>query len=93
MFVVNNFDKFHINNSIHMINTRINDHPHLPTTGLSSYQRGVSYLGVRLFNILPPKVSALKSSKTQFRIALQNYLLSNSFYSIEEIIEHAKVQI
>jgi hypothetical protein len=30
MFVVNNFDKFQIYNSIHMITIRINDHLHLP---------------------------------------------------------------
>jgi hypothetical protein len=39
-FLVNNFDKFQINNSMHMINTRINDHLHLPVTCLSSHQRG-----------------------------------------------------
>jgi hypothetical protein len=93
MVVVNNFDKFQIDNSIGMINTRINYHLHLPITRLSSCQRGVYFSGVKLLNILPPKISALKSSKTQFRVALQNYLLSNSFYSIEEFIEHAEVQL
>jgi hypothetical protein len=93
MFLVNNFDKFQINNSIHKINTRINYHLHSPITHLSSYWRDEYYSGVKLFNILLPKISTLKSSKTKFRIALQNYLLSNSLYSIEEFIEHAKVQL
>jgi hypothetical protein len=85
MFVVSNFDNFHINNSIHIINTRTNDHLYLPVMCLSSYQAGTYHSGVKLFNILPPKISDLKSSKIQFRIALQNYLLSNSFYSIEDL--------
>jgi hypothetical protein len=50
MFVGNNFDKFKINNTVHMINTRINAHVHLPITRLS-YQTGVYYSGVKLFNI------------------------------------------
>jgi hypothetical protein len=91
MWVVNNFDKFQINNSIDVINIRINDHLHLSIMHLP-YQKGV-YSGVKLFNILPPKTSALKRCKTQFRIALQNCLLSNTFYSTEDLIEHAKVQL
>jgi hypothetical protein len=46
-----------------MINTRRNDHLHLPITHLSSYQRGVYYFGVKLFNILPSNILALKNDK------------------------------
>jgi hypothetical protein len=62
-FVVNNFDKFQTNNSLYMINTRRNDHLHLPIMHLSSYQRGVYYSGVKLFNILPSNILALKMTK------------------------------
>jgi hypothetical protein len=40
-FVVNNFDKFQRNNTVHMLNTRFNDQLHIPITHLSAYQRGV----------------------------------------------------
>lgn len=67
-FVVN-IDKFQTNNSIHMINTS-NDHFHIPIKHLSSYQRGVYYSGVKLFNTLATNISALKNGKNQFRIVL-----------------------
>jgi hypothetical protein len=64
---------------------------HLPITHLSSYQRGVYYSGVKLFNIVPSNILALKNDKNQFRVALQGYLQSHSFYSINEFIEHTKI--
>jgi hypothetical protein len=91
-FVVNNFDKFQRNNTVHMLNTRFNDHLHISITHLSAYQRGVYYSGVKLFNILPKQISVLKNEKNQFRIALRSYLLGNSFYSTEEFTEHAREQ-
>jgi hypothetical protein len=89
-FVVNNFDKFQTNNSVYMISTGRNDHLHIPITHLSSYQRGVYYSGIKLFNTLPSNISGLKNYKNQCRFVLRNYLLSNSFYSIDEFIEHTK---
>jgi hypothetical protein len=32
----------------------------------------------------------VRADKNQFRIALKRYLLRNSFYSIDEFIEHAR---
>jgi hypothetical protein len=60
MFVVNNLDKFQLNNSVHGINTRNNEHLHRPVTHLSSCQRGVYYTGVRLFNRLPTYIFTMK---------------------------------
>jgi hypothetical protein len=87
-FVVNNLDKFQTNNSVNMINRRHNEHLHIPVMHLSSYQRGVYYSGVKLFNTLPTNILALKNDKNQFRMVLHSYLLRNSFYSIAEFIEH-----
>jgi hypothetical protein len=49
MFVVNNLDKFQLNNSVHGINTRNKEHLHRLVTHLSAYQ-SVYYTGVRLVN-------------------------------------------
>jgi hypothetical protein len=89
IFVLSNTNKFQANNSVYMINTRSNDPLHIPITHLSSHQRGVYYSGVKLFNTLLTNISDLKNDKNQFRIVLRSYLL-NSFYSIDEFIEHAK---
>jgi hypothetical protein len=91
-FVMNNFDQFQRNITVPMLNTRSNDHLHIPITHLSAYQRSVYYSGVKLFNILPKQISALKNYKNQFSLALRSYLLGNSFYSIQEFIEHGREQ-
>jgi hypothetical protein len=69
-FVMNNLDKFQTNNLVLMVNKRGNEHLHIPILHLSSCQRGVYYTGVKLFNALPTNISALKSDKNQFRMAL-----------------------
>jgi hypothetical protein len=89
-FVVNNCDKFLINNSIYTIGTRNNDHFHVPVSRLLYYQRGVYYSGIKLFNVLPNSVSMLRTDKNQFKIALKRYLLRITFYSIDEFVEHAR---
>jgi hypothetical protein len=58
------FDKFQSNNTVHMFNTRFNDHLHIPIIHLSAYQRGVYYSGVKRFNTLPKQISALKIIRT-----------------------------
>jgi hypothetical protein len=39
---------------------------------------------------LPTSITALKNDKRRFRLVLRKYLQDNSFYSIEEFVEHAK---
>jgi hypothetical protein len=52
--------------------------------------RGVYYSGTQLFNILLASVTAFKNDKRRFRLVLRKYLQDNSFYSVEEFVEHAK---
>jgi hypothetical protein len=89
-FVVNNLDKFQTNNSVYVMGTQRNDHLHLPLAHLSSYQKGVYYSGINLFNTASIYISDLKNDKKQFRLVLCNYLQSNVFYSIDEFLNHAK---
>jgi hypothetical protein len=89
-FVVNNCDKFPKNNSIYTIGTSSKDHFHIPGSRLLSYQRGVYYSDVKLFNMLPNSISTLRTDKNKFRIALQRCLQKNSFYTIDEFIEHSR---
>jgi hypothetical protein len=87
MFVVNNLDKFQLNNSVHGIITRNKEHLHRPVTHLSAYQRGVYYTGVRLFNRLPTNIFTMKHDKNLFRLALQSYLLEHCFHSVNKFID------
>jgi hypothetical protein len=90
MFMVNNLDNFQPNNSMHGVNTRNKECLHKPFTHLSSFQKGVYYSGVKLFNSLPKNVVDKKHDKKLFKIVLCSYLLNYSFYSVNELLEQNK---
>jgi hypothetical protein len=51
---------------------------------MTKYQKGVHYMGVRIYNKLPPKIQYLSSNKKLFHKTLKKILLLGSFYTIEE---------
>jgi hypothetical protein len=83
-FVVDNMEKFQTNSDIHSISTRHRYNLHVPNSNLNKYQKGVYYSGIKLFNNLPPNVINLSHNIKMFKRALKDYLLSHSFYSVEE---------
>jgi len=52
IFVVNNREEFLINSDIHNINIRHISNFLLPLENLGIYQKGVYYLGIKIFNRL-----------------------------------------
>ena len=52
-FVSNNKEQYFRNSEIHNINTRHTSNLHLPKAYLNIYQKGVYYLGIKIFNSLP----------------------------------------
>jgi len=42
-----------VNSEIYHIDTRQHAHFHQPSVNLTKYQKGVYYLGVKVFNMLP----------------------------------------
>jgi hypothetical protein len=84
LFVVQNEGHFATNNAYHEFNTRRKKDLHLPHTSLTMYQRGVFYSGVKLFNSLPATIKDTSSNPTKFKAALKLYLLTHSFYDLEE---------
>jgi hypothetical protein len=61
--VVGNFEEFSNNTDIHSFNTRQKSHLHLPSTRMTKFQKGVHYMCVKIFNILPPKIQHLSNNK------------------------------
>ena len=51
------------------------------------YQKGVYYLGVKVFNMLPPCVKAEFDNPKKFKVVIQKFLHENSFYSVDEYFE------
>jgi hypothetical protein len=53
LFVERNRDLYLTNQEIHGINTRYNTNLHFTTAKLTVFQRGASFVGIKLFNHLP----------------------------------------
>jgi hypothetical protein len=51
---------------------------------LAMYQKGVYYSGIKIFNGLPQAIKDISSMPKKFKIALKHYLLTHSFYSLDE---------
>ena len=84
LFVTKNKDQFLFNSQVHKINTRQTSNLYVPTANLATYQKGVYYSGINIYNHLPTAIKDLSGAKNKFQLALKISLLHNSFYSLEE---------
>ena len=84
LFISKNKDQFSLNSHIHAINTRHKNNLYVSAANLTLYQKGVYYSGIKVFTHLPITIKNLSSDRNTFQIALQKFLLNNSFYSLEE---------
>jgi hypothetical protein len=87
LFVVDSCHRFQTNFSVHEINTRHNNHLHIPSVTPAAIQRGTAYC-IKIFKKLPPEISVLKNDKTVFKSALRKYLLPQFFHSTEEFLSN-----
>jgi hypothetical protein len=58
---------------------------HLPHACLTTYQRGVLYSGVKIFNALPMAIKDTSGNPRKFKVVLKHYLLTHSYYDLEEL--------
>jgi hypothetical protein len=72
------------------VDTRNKNQLHRPIANFSCFQKGVSYAGVKSFDILPSSISHLRNDKLRFKVSLQRYLMDHSFYSLAEFLMHRK---
>ena len=84
MFVVENPGEFITNSDIQFLNTHQKSHLHPSSARTTKVQKGVHYMGVKIYNKLPPKIQSLSTNKKQFYKTLKKFLLLGSFYTIEE---------
>ncbi|KAG8257424.1 hypothetical protein J6590_051124 [Homalodisca vitripennis] len=73
---------------IHTHNTRHASNFHLPLHHTASYERKPSYMGRKLFNLLPEDLKMLNVKK--LKTALTNWLIDRPFYSIDEFLDWRK---
>ena len=88
--MIRNKNQFLINSEIYHINSRQHANLHQPSVNVSKYQKAVYYLGVKVFNLLPPYIKTESDNHKKFKVVLQTFLLENSFYSLEEYFELQK---
>lgn len=84
LFVVKNRDLFRSNTKVRNINSRYNSDLRQPTDCLTVFQKGVFCFGIGIFNHLPSTIQDLSYDAKQFKLALKIFLLTNSFYCLEE---------
>jgi len=90
LFVVDNRSYFKENLGIHNINTRTKSNLHKPLANLATYHKDAYYYGIKVFNSLPSQIKDLSANKNQFRCALESFLYSPSFYTLDEYFSYNK---
>jgi hypothetical protein len=83
-FVIRNRGLFVTNNEIHEHDTQQVHNLHLPPANLQKYQSGVFYMGIKLYNCLPPYIKKESNNIIKFEFLLKKILLDNTFYSLNE---------
>jgi hypothetical protein len=87
MFVVENRNFFKLNSDIHGFSTRYDNDFHLPSVKLKLFQKGAFCSAIKTHNHLPKTIKELTQDVKQFRLALKRFIISNSFYSLEEYFD------
>jgi hypothetical protein len=83
MFVVKNRNLFKLKSDIHGFSTIYDNDFHLPSANLKLYQKGVFYSELKHTITF----QRLSHDVKQFRLALKRFIVSNSFYSLEEYFD------
>ena len=65
------------------LDTRQSNNLYLPQANLTIYQKRTYYSGIKIFNSLPLQIREVADNQRKFEIALNNFLHTYSFYSIE----------
>ena len=88
LFVVKNKHYFILNSENHTKSTRQLINFYHPLTNLTVYQKGVHYMGIKIFNNLPPYIKDTYNNIKKSENCLKQFLHIHSFYSFEEYFQH-----
>ena len=90
LFTIRNKNQFLVNSEVYHIDTRQHANFHQPSVNLTKYQKGVYYIGIKVFNKLPTYLEIESDNPKSFKLILQKFLNENSFYSLDEYFELQK---
>jgi len=88
LFVVKNKNLFVLHSDNHTKSKRQCNNFYQPITDLTIYQRRVHYMGIKIFNSLPPYIKDISNNIRKFEICLKQFLHIHSFYSIQEYFQY-----
>jgi len=71
LFVVKNKNLFILNSESYTKSTRQFNNFYQPVTNLTIYQREVYYMGIKIFNNLPPYIKEISNNIRKFEICLK----------------------
>jgi hypothetical protein len=83
-FVIKNKKQCTANSEVYHIDMRQHLNLHQPLINLNKYQKGVYYLGIKAFNVLPSYINQESNSPKRFKFILKKFLYENSFCSLQE---------
>jgi hypothetical protein len=66
--MIRNKNQFVVNSEIHHIDTRQHANFHQPSVNVTGYQKGVYYLGVKVFNMLPSYIKTESDNPKKFKV-------------------------
>jgi len=72
--MIRNKNQFMLNFEIHHIDTRQQANFHQPSVNMAKFQKGVYYLGVKVFNMLPSYIKTESENPKKFKVVLQKFL-------------------
>jgi hypothetical protein len=73
-FMSNNREQYFINSAIHNINTRHTSNLQLFSANLNTYQNGVYYSGIKIFNSLPRDIKTYVDNPRTFKKTLKMFI-------------------
>ena len=88
LFVVNNKKFFTSNSDKRFKGTRQSLNFYQPKTNLTLFQKGVNYMGIKVFNTLPQYIKEISNNSREFETNLKRFLHAHSFYSIDEYFQY-----
>ena len=65
---------------------------HQLSVNVTKFQKGVSNLGAKVFNMLPSYIKIESNNPRKSKLALQIFLHKNSFYSLDEYFQFLKTK-
>jgi hypothetical protein len=90
--MIRNKNQFPVPSEINHFVTRQHANFHQPSVNVTKFQKGVSNLGAKVFNVLPSYIKIESDNPNKFKLVLQQFLYENSFYSFHEYFKFQKVK-